>query len=214
MKHKEVDRKRSLVFPLLLMLATPLCLASVAFAQTTPEAVPEVVSRDEPVESVPRDRTATRVPSVESRVSNLPVVPQTVAAAPLNLTEAQRKLVFYLDLLDKLESRAENLRTKLLESLEKEISLKADIKRLEFELRDDRINGYAALAGTLRPEETREQRVRLLTDEKNGKEALLEEVTTTSGRLRRDVESADDLVARVRIKFEEVVYTAIDEDLP
>ena len=121
--------------------------------------------------------------------------------------------MLFLDILTKTEERAEGLRSRLIEMIEKENVVKAKIQRIESSLRPEQLRNSAALVGSLRPETVREERSRVLNEEKANLESLLLQISQSRTSLENAVESADRLVNRVRARFEQYVERMLEEDL-
>ena len=176
--------------------------------------LPAVVSRDESVvERVDNDRTGIRdsqrtLPGVVDMTA-LPAAPTSFT---LNISEAQKQMVLYLDILTKTEARAELLRSRLFSIIEKENSLMSSVSQLEFGLRPDQIQNSAALTGSLRPENVREARMQSLQTQKANTESLLAQVRASRRNLESAIVAADRLVERVRSKFEALVDAALSEN--
>ena len=141
---------------------------SICGAQTEPE----VVSTDE--DTIKRTIPDVRETVSENSKDEVTLPPKKKKTdAPESLEERKKKMVFYLDLLTKTESRAENLRKSLFEMIEKENSVKSQIRNVEYALRPDQLRNATALSGSLRPEDVRAERERLLRSEKANLDALL-----------------------------------------
>ena len=125
----------------------------------------------------------------------------------------QEKMAFYLDLLTKTESRAESLRKNLFEMIERENRVKSQIKNLEYSLRPEMIRNAAALSGSLRPEQIRAERAKLLQEELSNLRSLLGQVTSNRTRIENALTGADQLVDKVRRRFEYYVSQTLDKDL-
>jgi hypothetical protein len=177
---------------------------------------PEVVSRDDVRESLPTtaktNRTARPVPKPVSEPDI--ELPRTNASPyNINLSEAQKKLILYLDILTKTESRAETLRSRLFEMIEKENKIRSYLRQLDFGLRDEQIQNSAALSGSLRPEKVREQRARSLNADKRSQEQLLRQIVSSRRNLETSLLGADRLVDMVRRKFELFVEQALQAEI-
>ncbi len=216
------------VLSALIVCVLSIFMSAVAAAQDEPpedEDVPVVVSRDESTEQPPADRRPTTRQDVREsadRNEDTIVLPPQIdnstvrtSASPynINLNEAQQKLMLYLDILTKTESRAEGLRTKLFELLEKENQIKSQISQIEYSLRPEQIQNAAALSGSLRPEEIRDDRQRILQAERSNLNSLLRELQRNRRNLEAAVISADRLVERVRAKFEGFVDKALEDEI-
>ena len=181
------------------------------------DETPVVVSRDLDATKIPVSPSEDVRESANATGSRLPVpseieLPRTTTS-PYNIkiSEAQQKMMLYLDLLTKTETRAENLRAKLFEFIEQENSVLARIQQVEFALRPDQMQNSAALIGSLRPEEIRAGRSVMLNSEKRNLEDLLLQVRAGRRNLEAAITGADRLVERVRAKLETFVDAALEE---
>ncbi|NNE65951.1 MAG: hypothetical protein HKN33_05235 [Pyrinomonadaceae bacterium] len=202
-----------------------LVLVNTGAAQTEPPAEtddgPEVVSRDSAdsttkknsTEDV-RENSSSRVRERTRRNPDELVLPRTVQTTyNIDLSDAQKKMMLYLDILTKTEARAEGLRSKLFEMIEKENAVLARIRQIEYSLQPEQIRNAAALSGSLRPESIRDQRSRLLNSEKSNNESLLRQIRESRANLESAIVSADALVARVRRRFEAYIDAALGEEI-
>ncbi len=126
--------------------------------------------------------------------------------------EKRKQLLANLDLLTKAETLAETLRKQLFDVMEKQTSLQSRLDQINYDLRPDQIERYAAFAGSLRPEEVRETRKRTLESEKRNIEALLTQLASTRTTLEQKVQKADSLVERLRLKLDKEIDAALEED--
>lgn len=125
--------------------------------------------------------------------------------------EKQRRLLLNLDILTRAEQRAESLRKQLYELVEKENSVKTRLEQLEYDLRPEIIERSSSFAGSLRPEEIREQRKKALETEKSNLETLLLQIQTNRLILEENVNKADLLVEKVRARTEKEIDDALTE---
>jgi uncharacterized protein YlxW (UPF0749 family) len=91
---------------------------------------------------------------------------------------------------------AENLRTLLHDVQAEEADLQARVQQLDWDLRPENIERYFAGTGSTRPEELREQRRRLLQNEKDRVLARLERLAASRARLESSIAAADAEVYR------------------
>lgn len=204
---------------LLTLVFTGLVLGQNDSPASNPKEVPEVVSRDS-TSNV--EKPVARKPVISARIpttGNVPdrstdeiALPRSVNSPyQITLSIAQQKMMLYLDLLTKTETRAESLRSKLFEIIEKENTALARIRQVDFSLRPEQIQNAAALSGSLRPERVRTDRRKVLEAEKGNHEALLSQIQVSRRNLEAAVISADRLVSRVRARFESFVDAALSE---
>jgi uncharacterized protein YlxW (UPF0749 family) len=91
---------------------------------------------------------------------------------------------------------AENLRTLLHDVQAEEADLQARVQQLDWDLIPENIERYFAGTGSTRPEELREQRRRLLQNEKDRVLARLERLAASRARLESSIAAADAEVYR------------------
>ena len=199
-------------------------LAAVSYGQSnvpvrptptpTPDDLPEVVSRDADIEKMIRERT-TDVPaevSVEDPAGSRQDG-RKLALDSLTVTQ-QQKLLLYLDILTKLEQRAENLRSQMISLTEKENEVTTKLQQLEYSLRPEVIESSTALSGSLRPESIREQRKSDLEIEKSNMENLLSQIEASRASLESNLRRADEMAEKMRVRFEAVLDAALSEENP
>ena len=126
--------------------------------------------------------------------------------------EKQKRLLLNLDILTRAEQRAESLRKQLYELTEKENSVRSQIERVEFNLRPDMIERSATFAGSLRPEEIRDQNKKSLETEKEKLNSLLLQIQTNRANLEENVQKADALVEKVRSRTEKDIDDALTDE--
>ena len=195
--------------------------------QPTPvpqSSVPLVVSRAEDyqnenqvvVTEVPPTATETldeRVDKFNNRVKDLNTRVKTLESSQKNeYDEKQKRLLLNLDILSRAEARAESLRKQLFEIIEKENSVRTRLEQIEYDSRPEIVDRSAALSGSLRPEEIRDQRKKSLDVEKRNLNSLLTQIQTNRTALEESVQKADLLVETVRSKFEKEIDKALAED--
>ncbi len=120
-------------------------------------------------------------------------------ASAVNSSEKDR-ITISLDILTRAEQRAEIMRKLLVEAVEKETSLKGKVLQIEEDMRPDSIDRTMALSGSTRTAEVRDVRRRVLEIERKGYESLLYQCTQNRQKLEEDVRTADNLVARLRVR--------------
>ena len=126
--------------------------------------------------------------------------------------EKQKRLLLNLDILSRAESRAESLRKQLFEMVEKEASVRMRLEQISFDARPEMIDRSTAFVGSLRPEEIREQRRRSLEAEKRNLESLLTQIQTSRTSLEENVQKADFLVEKVRLKLVKDIDEALTDE--
>lgn len=210
----QTSRRRTRRSALLIVAPTPLPQQSVPTVvsraedyqnenQTTvvesPSTAPETI--DEKV-----DKFSDGMKKLNSRVKSLESVQKN------EYDEKQKRLLLNLDILSRAEQRAESLRKQLFEIVEKENSLRTRLEQIEFDARPEMVDRVAALSGSLRPEEMRDQRKKSLDIEKRNLDSLLAQIQTSRAALELNVQRADSLVEKVRFKLEKEIDDALAEE--
>jgi hypothetical protein len=124
----------------------------------------------------------------------------------------EKKLLLSLDILSRAEQRAESLHKQLFEIIEKENTVKSRIEQIIYDMRPEMIDRNVAFAGSLRPEEVRDARRKSLESEKANLESLLTQIQSNRAKLEQSVERADQLVEKIRLKFEKEIDDALVEE--
>lgn len=139
-------------------------------------------------------------------------ITQLEAKQTKNADEKRKELLANLDLLTKAEMLAETLRRQLFDVMEKQTSIQTRLDQINYDLRPEMIERYAAFAGSLRPEEVREARQKTLESEKRNLESLQTQLAATRTTLEQKVQKADSMVERLRAKLEKEIDAALEED--
>lgn len=126
-------------------------------------------------------------------------------------TENENRISARLTLLTQAEQRAEILRRQLLELIEKETAYRSRITQIDEDTRPDNIERSLNPYGTTRTAEMRDQRRRVLENDRRGYDNLLNVATQSRVRLEEDVRQADLLVTRLRQRLLPTIDRAIDK---
>ncbi len=137
----------------------------------------EIVSRseiyvDEPTPTQPEKEASSGsdIKELSERIKKLE------ASRSAQYDEKQKRMLLNLDILTRAEQRSESLRKQLFEMIEKENTVKGRMDQIDYESRSENIERPLQLAGSMRPEEVRENRRRSLAAEKTNLQALLAEI--------------------------------------
>lgn len=128
--------------------------------------------------------------------------------------DKQNRISINLALLTQTEQRAEVLRKQLLELIEKETSLKSRLVQLEEDMRPESIERALNPTGSTRTAELRDNRRRVLENERKGFESLLSQTTQSRVRLESDVREADALVLKFRQRLLPLIEKEIEKINP
>jgi hypothetical protein len=126
--------------------------------------------------------------------------------------EKQRRLALNLEILTKAEQRVESLRKQYFDMIEKEGKVQERLDTIDLDIRPDSIERNVAFAGSLRPEVLREARQKTLAAERTKLQTLLAEVQRNKANLDLNIQRADSLVERLRIKLEKEIDEALGDD--
>lgn len=142
-----------------------------------------------------------KLPASDSKQSGLP-------------NDKQNSISLGLDLLSRVEQRAEALRKQLIELTEKETSFKTRLLQIEEDMRPDSIDRSISLVGTTRTPELRDVRRRVMENERKGVESLLNQTSQSRIRLEDDVRQADALVLKLRQRVLPLIEKEIEKINP
>ncbi|MGI8543240.1 MAG: hypothetical protein ACR2MD_07125 [Aridibacter sp.] len=179
-------------------------------------SVPEIISQDDDLELIEQDSdiqspTQVEISPTDKKYKDLSARLKSLENRKTGDYDAeQKKLLLSLDILTKTEERAENLRKKLIELIEKETEIKSKLEAVEYNLKPQNIERSTAMYGSLRPEDIRDQKKNNLETEKRNLEALLAQIQASRLNLEESVRKADLWVEKVRLKFEKEIDKALD----
>jgi hypothetical protein len=150
---------------------------------------------------------------VDARIKELNTRIKSLESGSRNeYDEKQKRLLLNLDILSRAENRADSLRKQLFEMVEKEASVRTRLEQISFDARPEMIDRSSAFAGSLRPEEIRDQRKKSLDAEKRNLESLLTQIQGSRASLEENVQKADFLVEKVRLKLDKEIDAALADE--
>ncbi len=166
---------------------------------------PEVVSRAEDDLTGENGATANNNGSVNSDLPK-PSAPRPVKTAAPSVNKSKsaeddRSLVD-LERLSLAEGRAEAFRKQLSDVIERENTLHSKIEQLDYQMNPEVIQSEASTIGSLRPEEVRDSRRKMLENEKTRTNDQLNTVMESRTRLESAIANADALVNKLRARVE------------
>jgi hypothetical protein len=127
----------------------------------------------------------------------------------------QNRLAASLAILSQTEQRAELLRRQLLEMTEKEMQYRNRLVQIDESSRPESIDRSLALVGTTTSTtDLRDNRRRILDNERKGVELLLNQTSLSRMRLEDDVKQADALVSKLRMRLLPLIEKEIDKINP
>jgi hypothetical protein len=109
----------------------------------------------------------------------------------VQLTERQQKLIFGFEILNQTEQLAATLRKSLVETSEREATIKRRIGQIQSDLRPENIERGIQFQGTTKAEEARENRRRTLEAERNTLQNLLFEVEASRSQISENLKEAE-----------------------
>lgn len=193
----------------------------------TMESLPIIVSRaedvpnenripvSEPIAQPPPESMDEKIDQSNKRIKELNTRLKSLESTQKNeYDEKQKRLLLNLDILSRSEQRAESLRKQLFDIIEKESTVKSKLDQIQFDSRTENVERSAAFAGSLRPEELRDQRKKSLDAERKNLETLLTQIQNNRAVLEQSVEKADQLVEKVRSRMEKEIDDALADDKP
>jgi len=131
-----------------------------------------------------------------------------------NSNDKVKRISANMELLARVEERAEILRKQLLELIEKETAYKSRMAQIDEDIRPENIERALSGIGTTRTVELRDTRRRVLENERKGLESLLNQTTTSRIRLEEDVRQADLLVTKLRQRLMPLIEKEIEKINP
>jgi hypothetical protein len=173
-----------------------------------PSPTPEVEYSDDPAERLIQkiDKMSERLKTLSTRVGTLESQPKVETDAQ------QKKILLRLDILSRAEQRSESLRKQLFDLIEKENDTKTRLDDSEYQSRSEVIERSGTAIGSLRPEDVREQRKKMLETQKTNYRALLSQIQQSRANLEDSVAKADALVLKLREKLEAEIDSALTDE--
>lgn len=109
----------------------------------------------------------------------------------IQLSEKQQKLLFGYEILNQTEQLAATLRKSLIETGEREATIRRRLGQIQFDLRPENIDRGIQFQGTTKAEEARENRRRTLETERNTLQNLLFEVENSRNQISENLRQTD-----------------------
>ena len=117
--------------------------------------------------------------------------------------EKQRKVDLVMERLARAEARAEAVQAQLRDTMEKEANLQARLDQLEEQSRPENIDRQVAVVGSFRPDVERDRLRAQYENEKKRVRDLMEVNGRQRQRLEVSLQTADQLVARLRTQLDD-----------
>lgn len=132
-------------------------------------------------------------------------------AGRIDSMDTKQKLLLDLELLGRAEQRAENLRSKMMDSTDKESAIKVRLTEIEGDMTDQGIARKLAFSGSLRPEEARENLRKTLQAEKDRVMLQMTQLQNNRTALETSLQNADALVEKLRARLEKAIDDQLQE---
>jgi hypothetical protein len=129
----------------------------------------------------------------------------------IQLSEKQQKLLFGYEILNQTEQLAATLRKSLIETGEREATIKRRIGQVQFDLRPENIDRSVQLQGTTKAEEARENRRRTLENERNTLQNLLSEVETSRAQISENLQQTEIFAQSFRKSLFSQIRNAMED---
>jgi hypothetical protein len=170
-------------------------------------------AQDESTDSTPVETPTPKPPSTNTaRIKDLnDRVKKLETGQGRTYEEQQKRLLLNLDIITRAEARTESLRKQVFELIEKENTVKARLDQIEYDIRPEVIERILQNGGSLRPEEIRDSRRRVLESERTNLEALLTSIQSNRTNLEASLLRAEQLVDKLRAKLEKDIDDSLAE---
>jgi len=163
-----------------------------------------------PADKTPSSKTGTtnsaRINELNDRLKKLE------AGQDNDHDRQQKRLLMNLDILTRAEQRSDSLRKQVFEMIDKESALRSRLEQIQYDIRPEVVDRTTQIAGSLRPEEVRENRRKSLAAEKANLESLLTQVQTTRAGLETSLQKAEQMVEKLRAKAEKEIDDSLTKD--
>ena len=153
--------------------------------------------------------TSTRLTDLDGRVKKL-----ENGGTPTDPDAKQKRLLLNLDILNRAELRADNLRKQVFEMIDKQNAIEKRLDDIAYAIQPEVIERELQMAGSMHPEDVRENRRKQLAAEQANQQALLSQVQTTRASLEASLAKADDMVEKLRTKLEKDINDSFLNDEP
>ncbi|MEO6655318.1 MAG: hypothetical protein ABIO36_04485 [Pyrinomonadaceae bacterium] len=188
-------------------LATPPVLTGAEIISRADDYIEASPTVTEPVAKTNSTaNNATRIKELNERIKKLE------AGQKSDYDEKQKRLLLNLDILTRAEQRTESLRKQLFDMIEKENTVKSRLEQIEFDIRPEMIERTLQLAGSMKPEEIRENRRKSLGAERTNLQALMSEIQTTRTNINFNLQKAEVMVEKLRTKLEKDIDDSLLKD--
>jgi hypothetical protein len=188
-------------------LATPPVLTGAEIISQAGDAQDPQAEPERPQPARTPGTNSAKIRDLTDRVSRL----ESTKNAPYD--ERQRALLLNLDILTRAEQRSESLRKQLFDMIEKQNNIQTRLDQIEYDIRPEVIERTTVqMAGSLRPEEIRDNRRKTLDSERRNLQSLLTQIQSTRVSLESALLRADQLVDKLRTKLEKDIDDSLAKD--
>ncbi len=163
-----------------------------------------------PVEKAPAKTPTTnaaRIKELNERLRKLE------ASQGSSYDDRQKRVLMNLDILTRAEQRADSLRKQLFDMIEKENTIKMRLEQIEYDIRPEVIERTLQMAGSMRPEEVRDNRRKSLTAERTNLQSLLTQVQTSHTNIDASLLKAEQMVEKLRARAEKDIDDSLQKDV-
>ena len=175
----------------------------------------EIISGDysepiaEPVEKAPVKTPTTNAGKIKDLNDRLK---KLEASQGSTYDDRQKRVLMNLDILTRAEQRADSLRKQLFDMIEKENNIRTRLEQIEYDIRPEVIERTLQMAGSLRPEEVRENRRKSLAAERTNLQSLLTQIQATHTSLETSLQKAEQMVEKLRARAEKDIDDSLQQD--
>jgi chromosome segregation ATPase len=126
----------------------------------------------------------------------------TTLTEKLNQMQEDQRSLVDMERLTRAEQRAESMRAQLLDVQAKQADLEARLEQIDYALKPENIERFAANFGTTRPEEAREARRLQLESDRSRTQDQLNQLINSRARLEAAIATADHEVDVLRERLD------------
>jgi chromosome segregation ATPase len=179
---------------------------------TGAEIISQAGDYAEPVATPAEKTPAKQTTSNSSRIRDLDERLKKVEDRRSDYDDRQKRVLMNLDILTRAEQRSDSLRKQLFDMIEKENSIQTRLDQIEYDIRPENIERTLQIAGSLRPEEIRENRRKSLAAERTNLQSLLAQVQSTRATLQSSLQKAEQMVEKLRARAEKDIDDSLQKD--
>ncbi len=196
---------------LLFLYAVFFLFSTSVFSQTTPIVVQNNEKTQQTLENISEELTLL-TKSLQTFNQRLNEFLESVNKYKgIQLSERQQKLLFGYEILNQTEQLAATLRKSLIETGEREATIKRRIGQIQIDLRPENIDRSIQFQGTTKAEEMRENRRRTLENERNTLQTLLFEVETSRTQISQNLREAEIFAQSFRKRLFAQIRDAMED---